>query len=82
MTTNGIEALPIEQPSSQTPSRVNTNVKSNSSSNIHDLKYESMPKNTASMNCKTRRTRNTSIAYDISLGRKIRIAKYTIFLLF
>ena len=82
MTTDDIEVLPIEQPSSQTPSHANTNVKSNSSSNEHDLKYESMTENTASMNRKTRRTRNTPIAYDTSLGRKIRTAKYTIFLLF
>ena len=81
MTTEDIEVLPIEQSSSGTPSQVNTKMKSNSSSNVHDLKNESMAKNTASMKRKVRGTRNMSIGYDISVARKIRITKYTIYLL-
>jgi hypothetical protein len=82
MTTNDIEVVPVEQPSSGMPSHINTNVKSNSSSNRPDLKSQSMAKNTSSVIYKGRRTRNMSITYDVSTARKIQIAKYTLYLLF
>ncbi len=75
MTTKDIEVIPVEQSSSGTPSHTNTRVESNFNSNMHDLKNESMPKNTVLMNRKVRRTRNMSITYDVSIARKIRIAK-------
>lgn len=82
MTTENMEVLPIEKPSSGTLSHVNTRVKSNFSSNIHALKNGSMPKTTASMNGKDRRIYNVPIVYDVSIARQIRITKYTIYLLF
>jgi hypothetical protein len=82
MTTKEIEVIPVEQSSSGMPSHVNAKVKSNSSSNRHDLKSQSMAKNTSSMVYKGRRTRNMSITYDVSTARKIRIAEYTVYLLF
>ncbi len=68
MTTKNIEIIPIEQ--------------SSFDSNIHHLKSQSMAKNTSSMVLKGRRTSNMSITYDASTAHKIRIAKYTLFLLF
>jgi hypothetical protein len=82
MTTKDIEVIPVEQSSSEMPSRVNAKVKSNSSSNVHDLKNQSIAKNTSSVVCKDRRTRNMPITYDVSTARKIQIAKYTVYLLF
>jgi hypothetical protein len=82
MTTKDIEVIPVEQSSSEMPSRVNAKVKSNSSSNVHDLKNQSIAKGTLSMIREGRRTRNMSITYDVSTARKIRIAKYTACLLF
>jgi hypothetical protein len=76
MTTKDIEVIPVEQPSSGMSSHIDTKVKSNSSSNRHDLKSQSMAKNTSSMVCKGRRTRNMSITYDASTARTIQIAKY------
>ena len=82
MNTEDIEVLPVKQSPSGSPSQTNTKMKSNSSSNVHNLKNESMPKNTAPMNRKAGRTRSMPIAYDISVARKIRIAKYTTYILF
>jgi hypothetical protein len=82
MATKHIEVIPVEQPSSGMPSHINAKVKSNSSSNRHDLKSQSMAKNISSMVYKGRRTRNMSITYDVSTVHKIRIAKYTLYLLF
>ncbi len=82
MTTKNIEIIPIEQLSSEKSFHVNAKVKLNSNSNIHDLKSQSMAKNSSSMIRKGRKTRNMSITYDVSTARKIRLAKYTLCLLF
>jgi hypothetical protein len=76
MTTKDIEVIPVEQPSSGMPSHIDTKVKSNSSSNRHDLKSQSMAKNPSSMVYKGRRTRNMSITYDASTARRMQISKY------
>jgi hypothetical protein len=77
MVTKDIEVIPVERSSSQ----VDAKVKSNSSSNVHDLKSQSMAKNTSLMIHKNRKTRNMSITYDVSTARKIRIVKYNACLL-
>ncbi len=78
MTTQNIEVIPVEQPSSH----VNAKVKLNSSSNAHNLKSQSMTTNTSSMMHKGRRTRDMTLTYDVSMTLKIQIAKYTVCLLF
>jgi hypothetical protein len=82
MTTKDIEVIPVKQLSSQMPPHVNAKLELNSSSNVHDLKSQSMPKYTSSMIHKDQRTRTMLITYDVSRARKIRLAKYTIYLLF
>jgi hypothetical protein len=82
MTTKDIEVIPVEQLSSEMSPHVNTKLELNSSSNVHDLKSQSMAKYTSSMIHKDQRTRTISITYDVSRARKIRLAKYTIYLLF
>ncbi len=78
MTTQNIEVIPVEQPSSH----VNAKMKLNSSSNAHNLKSQSMTKNTSSMIRKGRMTDNITLTYDVSTIHKIQLAKYIVCLLF
>jgi hypothetical protein len=81
MTTNHIHVILVEQLSSETPSHVDGQIKTNLSSNAHDLRIHFINIKNLSITSKHRRARNVLIRSDVSMTRKIQIAKYTAYLL-
>jgi hypothetical protein len=81
MTTNHIDVILVEQLSSETPSHVDGQIKTNLSSNAHDLRIHFINIKNLSITSKHRRARNVLIRSDVSMTRKIQIAKYTAYLL-
>jgi hypothetical protein len=69
--------MPVEESSSH----VNTKIKTNSSSNAQRMESHSIDMNNLSKPLRDRRSRDISISFDVSMTRKIQIAKYIAYLL-
>ncbi len=61
MTTNHIDVILVEQLSSETPSHVDGQIKTNLSSNAHDLRSHFIDIKNLSITSKNRRARNVLI---------------------
>jgi hypothetical protein len=82
MTIKNIEIIPVEQSSSEVPSHADAKIKSKSISNVHNLESHSVGMKNSSITRKHRKAHTILITYNVSTTHKIRIAEYTICLLF
>lgn len=73
-----IEVIPTEHSSSEPRAHVDPKVKLSSSSNPHNFKPQLANRNNWKRDRKSRKIDDASITYDVSMARKIRIAKYIV----